>query len=497
MLDLWRFLSGDVPGGFAMLLVAVIAFLAVWIYVYRSGETLKLPSFRRWLWRIPLLFLLIYFIAWIQSPPKRPPLRLAVVAGETVGGQEWACQGVADLTARRLRRALKGAVVNSWEGAKDYPAPSAEVLEKAGYHVFQIRCNSPPGGKALQYSISGRSGAERTFAATEHALVELSAQMHNWILTELGKKPAITPAFYRNVSLETLEDYYRGRQAFGEGRMDSALIAFDAVRRSDSAFWPAGLYRGRAHEAKGERELALAAYLQAAQADTGSFEAMLGLGEYYLRIFDWETAEAALKIVLARNPTSARAAAGLARIHPERLKDLRLNSPEKLLEEALRLDPAYESARLALADRLADRGFPEAAKRRLNEGLNLDPGSIDLTLKLGAVEIQLGRPEAARAIYETILTNDPLNAIALFNLGVVDYRTKQYDQAIERFEAVQGLHGPVDCYYYLGLIYQSKGDLARAKFYFQKRWDLRTSDADAFAVKARDTAAKLEDGSHE
>jgi tetratricopeptide (TPR) repeat protein len=148
---------------------------------------------------------------------------------------------------------------------------------------------------------------------------------------------------------------------------------------------------------------------------------------------------------------------------------------------------------LALADRLADRGFPESAKKRLAVGLILDPGSIDLRLKLGAVEIQLGHPDAARAIYEAILTDDPMNAVGIFNLGVVDFRAQQYDRAIERFEVVQGLQGPVDCLYYLGLIYQTKGDLTRAKFYFQKRWERRTSDEDAFAIKARELAVKLED----
>jgi len=493
LLDLWRFLGGNVPGGFSLLLVAVIAFLLVWRHVYRVGQTLKDQNYRRWRWRVPLIFLLIYFIAWIQSPPKIPPLRIAVIPGSSPGGHEWECAGTADLTARQLSRAIKGAVINPWEGAKDYSQPNPDVLQKAGYRVFQISCVSLQTGKTFLYTISNLSGAHQAFPATEHAMVDLSALMCHWTLSQLGKKQPLSSAFYRNVSAEVLESYYQGRQALLSGELDAAQAALEAALRMDAHFWPAAIYLGRVYETEGRKDSALAAYMEAARADTGSMEALLALGEYYLRIFEWEAGEAALKIVLAKSPTSSRAMAGLARIHPERLKDLRLNSPQELLEEATRLDPAYARARLQLADQLADQGFPESARKLLFEGLDFDPVSIDLLLKLGAIELQLGHPEAARQAYETILKKDPLNAIGLFNLGVVDYRTKQYDQAIRRFEAVQGLQGPVDCYYYLGLIYQSQGDPVRAKFYFQKRWELRSSDEDAFAVKARDLASQLED----
>jgi tetratricopeptide (TPR) repeat protein len=492
MQDIWRLLSGAVPGGFGLLLVAIVAFLIIWRHVYRVGQTLPAKSYQRWRLRLPLIFLLVYFIFWVQSPPKLTPLRVAVLAQETPAGTEWACQAAADLTARRLKRAFKKVVINPWAGAQAYAVPSVTTLLQAGYRVYLITCDAPRSGGAIHYTLLRAGGDQRAFPATDHALLELSAQMYEWMLHDLGKKAAITAPFDGNPSIEMLESYYRALDAIKRTATDSAATLPEAVLQIDAQFAPVRILLGEAYEKGGRQDLAVAQLLEAVRLDTGRGEALLALGEYYLRQLEWEGAEVAFKIAWSRDATCVRAAAGLSKIHPERLKDVRLNTPEKLLEEALRLDPAFESARLLWADRLAEGGSGNIAAKSLRKGLELNPGSLDLLLKLGAIELKLGHPQAAREVYERILRNDPMNSLALFNLGVVDYRTKQYDQAIQRFETVQGLHGPVDCYFYLGLIYQIKGDAARARFYFQRRWELRSSDSDAYAVKARDMVAAID-----
>jgi len=492
MYNLWRFLSGDVPGGFTTLLVVVIAFWAIWEYVYRIGGLLSKATYQRWRTRGPFLLLLLYLLVWIQSPPKREPLRIAVIASGGACPERWSCEALADLAARRLRGALRNAIVNPWEGATNYPPPAADRLEKASYRVFRIGCDTVQAGRALHYNVSGPKGSQQAYSATGPAILELSAQVYDWILADLGKKRAYSSAFHKEPSADIVDAYYRGRYQLNSGQADSAYNTLSAAVYGDSEFVPALILLARSAEAKGQQQEAYAMLLNAVRADSGSQEALLALGECYLRGYEWEGAEAALKVVLSKDPLPVRALVGLARIHPERLKDLRLKSPRALLEEAMRLDPAYEIARLMLADLLADKGLPEAARQLLQEGLRINPESQDLLLKLGGVEIQLGHPEAARSAYEEILKKDPLNAIAIFNLGVVDYRTKQYDRAIQRFETVQGLSGPVDCYYYLGLIYRIKGDNSRAKFFFQRRWELRANDDDAFGIRARLLAAQLD-----
>jgi len=276
------------------------------------------------------------------------------------------------------------------------------------------------------------------------------------------------------------------------GRMDSALAYLSAALLAVPDFTPAQILTARYLELRIQYGQAEPVLREAARRDTGSVEALLALGEYYLRGNQWELGEAALKVALAKDPQLARAQEGLARLSPERLQDLRLDNPGKLLMEAVRLDPAFELARIQLAHLMAGSGATGEAVRVLRDGLAINPASADLRLKLAAVEIVSGHAQAARELYESFLQDNPQDAIAIFNLGVLDYRAKLYDQAIDRFRTVQGLNGPVDCLYYLGLIYQAKGDRSRAKFFFRQRWEKRQGDNDAFGRKALEIANALE-----
>ncbi len=94
-------------------------------------------------------------------------------------------------------------------------------------------------------------------------------------------------------------------------------------------------------------------------------------------------------------------------------------------------------------------------------------------------------------MYRRILDIDPQNAAAAFNLGVVEYRNKRYSEAERYFRQSLGWGGTVDNYYYLGMIYNRLGDQAKAKEYFLKRWELRRSDQDPYAVKAKEYAGQL------
>jgi len=494
MSDLWQFLSGEVPGGFGVLLVLSIAFILVWEYVFRIGQTLSHQTYRRWRWLAPLLILFVYSLLWIQSPPKFAPLRIAVIHTGGDGENRWQHEAVADLTARRLRRSLRRAIVNPWEGAANYSPPGEEMLLRAGYRVYQVASVPGQEGTTAGVTVAKFGEGEQSFAADEDGLLSLSADIGAWILDDLGKKSELLDPFSRPHPRTVLEKYYRARQALRDpssGRPDSARKMSALALSEDSTFTQARIALACCLEMDGDREGAFFGFSDAIQADTGSLEPLLALGEFYLRGYEWDGAEAALKVVLSRNPMQVRAYYGLARIHPQRLQDLRLNTPEALLKEAVRLDPAFESARLALAGRLMDRGFSLKARKMLQAGLQINPDSESLSLKLGAVEIRCGNPEGARDIYQEILKKSPLHAIALFNLGVVDYRTKQYDRAIENFRRSLGSDGPVDCYYYLGLIHQIQGDASRAIFFFQKRWELRSGEDDAFGLKARDLAAAL------
>jgi cellulose synthase operon protein C len=270
------------------------------------------------------------------------------------------------------------------------------------------------------------------------------------------------------------------------------VVFFETAQNLDAAFFPVKVSLARCREQSGDRPGAQNLLMEAARLDTASTEALLALGEFFLRGYEWNGAESSFKVVLARDPWQARALVGLTHIHPDRLKDLRLNTVMRLAEEATRLDPAYDQARVAWADQLLLKGFLVRARKILQQGLWIHPNSLELVLKLAALEIQDGHPEAARSLYQEILKQEPGNSLVTFNLGVVQYHAKEYDEALKTFRLVQSLDGPVDYLYYLGMIFKIKGDPENARFYFQKRWEKRTGDDDEFGQRAARIVAQID-----
>lgn len=490
--SLWNFLSGEVPGGFAVPLVLLISFYPVLEFVYRASEFMAKKTYRRWQWLGPAIIIGIYAIFWIQSPPKIEPLRIAVIVEEN-SLERWRSEAVADLTARRLRSTLNKIIVNPWTGVREeYPEPSIESLQKSKYRVYQIDWLSKSQGVIAEVRVISSDGNEISLPIAKDDLQIISGETVRWILTDLKKRESPENPFKIKVQEPTLNAYYRGIYWLKSQQPDSAEIHFLQALAIDSTFTPAKIGWGLTFEMSGDRENAENVLLDAVQGDTTSNEALLILSEFYLRGLQWDKAEPPLKVLITRDPLEVRAYYGLTKIHPDRLKDLRLTTQEELLKEAVRLDPAFEKARLSLVTPLLQRGASGRARKILQKGLAINPDSEDFLLKSGALELYAGNAEKARSIYLKILENDPISATAAFNLGVVDYRTKQYDSAIENFRKSLAWGGSVDSFYYLGQIHRIKGDNPKAIFYYLKRWENRSSDDDAFAIKAKQNADALE-----
>ncbi len=490
MADIWQFLNGEVPGGFAVWIVTTIAFLFIWEYVYRLGDTLTRGVYRRWRFLAPSLFLLVYALIWLQTPPKLAPIRIAIIA-ENGTAASWTNTACADLTIRRIRRTLPNAVVNPWEDFVEESHLPQDALVRAGYHVYVVLSNYDSASSNITCRLDSKNRQKINPFRITADLVPVSAALAEYILNDCNEHRAPADPFQRSPQPETLISYYRGLYELRSAHSDSLelqktySLAVQALNQ-DSTFVPAQLLLARCLELGSEADHAHAILLNSAKTDSGSTEALLTLGLFHLRRLEWDRAEAALKIVWAKDPQNVAALDGLARLHPERLLDLRLKTPEALLKEAVRLDPSCERARIALADLLVEKGDAGGAHRRIRQGLRIHPDSFDLLLKSGSLELKKGNLKRARQTYEQILAKDPRNVIVIYNLGVLDYREQNFDRALERFREIQGMKAPVNCYYYMGLIYKEKGDTARAKLFFKKRWEERDGDDDAFGQKARE-----------
>ncbi|MFH1735631.1 MAG: tetratricopeptide repeat protein [bacterium] len=492
MNNIWQFLSGEVPGGFALPLVALIVFFPILEYIYRTGETMSRRLYLRWRWIGPVLILIIYALIWIQSPPKTNPVRVALITTEQSSAADWRYTGLQDLIVRRLANSLPDAMVNPWRGnSGEYDEPAREMLDRAGYKLYQLQFGLSETSQSFRVSAIRDDREIAAWDGDGRQLINASELLCEAILADLGKSQKPKQAFSHDVTLGTLQHFYTGITVLDGQRPNAARQYFEKALIADSTFLQAKIWRGISLEKAGEKSEAALQFIAAMQDRSADTEIMLMAGEFFLRIKEWDKAEPPLKLALTRNPACIRASYGLCQLHPERLLDLRLNTMDLLLGEAVRLDPAFEAARLRLIDEVYKVKGSDAARLIVSAGLKINPESIPLMLKLGAMELYCGRPDKAKEAYEKIYTVDPQNAAAAFNIGVVDYRSDHRTDAEEHFNRSLSYGGNVDNYYYLGLIYRDQGKVEKAIGFFEKRWELRKSDEDPYAVKAKEYAEVL------
>ncbi|MBM3326279.1 MAG: tetratricopeptide repeat protein [Calditrichaeota bacterium] len=220
-------------------------------------------------------------------------------------------------------------------------------------------------------------------------------------------------------------------------------------------------------------------------------DALVLLGWFYLEFRDWEKAESSLKLALNYNPDDPRSYYYLSRLMPARLKDLKWKSKPALLKRALQLDPAYENARLALAQHYRRIDRRSLAISLLNQGLDINPHSTDLLLTRAAMELESNRVKAAEATCLQILQRDSTHAKAYFNYGLALLGLKRFDEAIRVFETSFNNGGTIENLYYLGVANQRRGDYARAIYWFQRRFAAMENSTDKVAVSARERVKLL------
>jgi len=491
MAELWQFLSGEVPGGFTLLVVLLIFFFPILEYIYRTGETMSRRVYLRWRWMGPLLIVVIYALLWVQTPPKTAPKRVAVILSEN-GTSDWREYGLQDLIRRQLQNSLQSVVVNPWHGSRGgYKQPDQDALSQAGYAVYSLTFNQPKAASTFSATVLREESEIARWSGDGRQLLTAASKLSSEIISDLGLENKVKSPFDRDVPLGTLQNYYTGVIALGKSQPNAARQYFENALSADSTLLQSEIWYGISLEASGEMSEAAMQFIAAMQSPSANSEIMLMAGEFFLRIKEWEKAEPPLKLALTRNPLCIRAYYGLAQLHPERLGDLKLNTRELLLNEAIRLDPAFEEARLKLIDEASKVEGSDHACSIASAGLKINPESIPLKLKLGAMELYSGRAEKAKEAYESIFTIDPQNAAAAFNIGVVEYRTDHKQEAEEYFKKSIDYGGGIDNYYYLGLIYQDLKQPDKAIESFEKRWEMRKSDEDPYAIKAKEYAETL------
>ncbi len=220
--------------------------------------------------------------------------------------------------------------------------------------------------------------------------------------------------------------------------------------------------------------------------DSTNSEAYRILGKYYILEKMWGKAETKLKKALEYDPDNARIYADYSRLHRSRMKSIGFKNEDQLLEYAFFLDPAFENARLQLADYLYFNKWPRQAEKVVRKLLVIHPTSVEGWLFLGRMAV--GEHDIQKIIktYNKILAIDPRNAEAYYNLGVFYYNSNDIDNAEKFFNRAVQVGNSLDAHLYLGHIYESQGLIDNAIEEYRLRIRFKKGFKDPYAEEARE-----------
>ena len=224
---------------------------------------------------------------------------------------------------------------------------------------------------------------------------------------------------------------------------------------------------------------------QVLEADSSDAEAYRILGDVYIQSERWNKAENALQKAFYLDEDNPLIYWSMSRIHPSRYTYSGFKSKMQLLQRAVRMNPAFERARLALGDDRYYKNKPGDAEAIYKGLLWIHPRSLDGLLALGKLYVSRNDILHIIHVYEKVLEISPAYADAYYNLGIAYYNDDKVDEAAGFFKKAIDIDNHADSYLYLGIIHAEKGESEQAMACFRHRIRLRNGVNDPYAEEAR------------
>lgn len=178
-------------------------------------------------------------------------------------------------------------------------------------------------------------------------------------------------------------------------------------------------------------------FKQAVERDPDYAQAWCGLADTYLLQGDYglrpvheaiTLAEPAAVRAVTLNPTLGEAWASIGLLRSTAGQP---GPAQRSLEEAIRLDPRNEMARMWLAGVMGDQGLIAEQQRVLEQALELNPLEPVINVNLATLMAASGKADAARGLLERVLAITPNDPLVLRSLASVESQSGHLDRALE------------------------------------------------------------------
>lgn len=227
-------------------------------------------------------------------------------------------------------------------------------------------------------------------------------------------------------ALLALGDYY-----FSQRRDAEAIATYERAARDRDGFVTAKIRLARTLYAGRKPDDAHKALTEALTRDSNNTDALMLRAQFQLAENNGAAAMKSAEDAVASAPGSAIARTVLAEVYSFRSQyELAISA----FNEALRLNPVLEPAKLSLLYLELQRGNIRRAEELANEALREGPYSVPARLARAQVNTLKGAPELAIRDIETVLFSYPTHALALSRLGEVHLRRRNFAAARQAFD---------------------------------------------------------------
>ena len=511
MNNIYKLLSGNVPGGLFVLVFLLVIVNLISYFLFKKSELFDRSVYKKRTIQLNLFIFFIYFFVWFLLQPAQLPKTVLVQPFQNGDSIDFT---VSEMIERNLSGNLSPKFrLHPWEWFY-------LTAEKDSIYLPFYR-KSLASRLKIDVVISGQIRSSNSDLKVDLAIKYLdkaitfdcSGATYPVVLQEIIRQIGMQTNILRKGVSQGSEDGQYNFKTLTQAKLAYLNKNFDLTLKllNDDSLYLARIIRSRVYlkKALDQKEVKT---LSGTTADTeenpfyrqieqlllpysikgmDTAEINFILGQMYLYRGDYETANICLKKAVSQNPYDARLFYYLSFLNVERLKEMRYTDRNDILRHAVRLDPGYSECVLRLANDIYNRGSGTSVARTTYEAievmedyLKINSSTVPILKLLGKIYVQISDTPHAESLFKKVIALEPDTADNYYDLGVCYFNNKQYEQSKKFFERAIQMNDHRESYLYLGAVYWMQGDLEKSLYYYRERIKRKINDDDYYALEA-------------
>ncbi len=502
MFEIIDFISGNVPGGF-LLLISVLLSVNLLLFFLKSS-LFSAEQYRKNLYILNISVLAIYIFFWFTTKPAEPPKRIIILPTQEQN-KSFRLSGQNLLLSEFF--ALNSEYIAQERHFNHHWNWMYKTLGEKKARDFKnwIKLAKKIPADFLIYSFKNETQIKIAVVDLDRdsTLFEIENLNQN-LKDELKRFPFVNEKINLSKLYTPTADQTQSKIHILNGEYQKALNILEKDTSVLGQYYQGYLYVLKGLKFKFDTEKAK--YIKVNNPDFNRAKSLLiplgrdGIelaGLYYLlgrialREQNFADAEVFFKQALARNIYNADAYFGISYLLPYRIKELGLINSQEVLEKALEYNPGFRDAAYELAYNYfhsgsgveQGRGWIRAMKI-LENYLNLRSDDPKLRSLLASIYFKTGKISQAEEIFLSLKQEYPNDSDAYYNLGAIEFSKKDYPEALQYFEKAIDIDDNTDAYLYAAIVLERLGEKRKALKYYQQRVRKKNGESDVYAKEA-------------